>query len=171
MPSFTSVIEVDVETNTAKQQKLLAMLNDKRVQKQANVILKDYINYFVPKRSGALRNSARVTSETISWGHDLAYGIYQYEGQIYGKNYPIIRGGRIVGWYSKPGVKKYPTGRWITSYTAGNEWLGYPFGYSEPGTGHHWDVRFKRSLRWKAAANREITRYLKAECKKRGLKT
>ena len=154
---------------TDKQKALLAMLNDKSVQKESNKILKDYINAFVPKESGALRRSAIVTHETISWGRGLPYAHYQYEGEIYGPNYPIIKGGRIVGWYSKPGVPKHPTGRKMGPYTKGNEWLGYPFGYSEPGTSHHWDEEFNKSLRWKAQANKEITRYLKKECKKRGL--
>lgn len=170
--SFTSVIDIDVsEFKTTKQQKLLKMLNDKRVQKQANEILKDYINHFVPKHHGALRRSAVATYESISWGHGLAYGIYQYEGEIYGKNYPIIRGGRIVGWYSKPGVKKHPTGRKTQPYDPANEWKGWPFGYTTPGTGHHWDRLFNKDRRWKAKANIEITRYLKRECKERGLNT
>lgn len=171
MTSFTSVIEVDIkEIRTDKQRELMKMLNDRRVRKEANTILKDYINWFVPKQSGALRRSAVVTDETISWGHNLAYGIYQYEGQIYGKNYPIIKGGRIVGWYSKPGVKKYPTGRMIQSYKGkSSEFMGWPFGYNEPGSGHHWDQRFNKNRMWKARANRDITLYLKRECKKRGL--
>ena len=167
-----SIIEVDVvDIRTKKQNELLELLNSKRVQKQANEILKDYINKFVPKDTGALRRSAKVTNETISWGLGLdnPYAIYQYNGEIFGPNYPIIKGGRIVGWYSKPGQKKYPTGRMMGPYRAGNSWLGYNFGYSEPGTSHHWDEKFRKSLRWKAQANREITRYLKSECKKRGL--
>lgn len=163
-------VKIEVERfNTTKQKKLLNMLNDKRVQKEANVILKDYINAFVPKQSGALRRSAIVTHQSISWGRNLAYAHYQYEGDIYGPNYPIIKGGRIVGWYSKPGVPKHPTGRKISAYTFGNEWLGYPFGYTVPGTEHHWDEKFNNDPRWKAKAGQEITRYLKKECKERGL--
>ena len=172
--STISVIEIDVaEFKTKRQKQLLAMLNDKRVQKQCNEILKDYINWFVPKNTGALRNSARATNETISWGVGLPqpYAIYQYNGEIFGKNYPIVKGGRIVGWYSKPGVKKYPTGRMMAPYRGtASEWMGYPFGYNVPGTGHHWDEKFNKSIRWKAKANRDITRYLKKECKDRGLK-
>ena len=155
---------------TEKQKALLKMLNDKKVQKEANTILKNYINHFVPKASGALRNSADVTYESISWGKGLPYARYQYKGQIYGKNYPIIRGGRIVGWYSKPGVPKYPTGRMMQPYRGkASEYMGWPFGYNEPGTEHHWDVKFKKDSGWKARANRDVTAYLKAECKRRGL--
>ena len=163
-------VKIDVSRfRTTKQQKLLQMLNDKNVRKNANVILKDYINAFVPKENGALRRSTIVTHQSISWGRGLPYAHYQYEGDIYGPNFPIIKGGRIVGWYSKPGMTKHPTGRKMSAYV-GNDWLGYHFGYSEPGTEHHWDVKFNNDAQWKAKANIEITRYLKKECKQRGLK-
>lgn len=156
--------------STKKQRELLNMLKDRNVLKQANTILKDYINAFVPKQSGKLRRSAIVTHQSISWGRGLPYARYQYNGQIYGPNFPIIRNGRIVGWYSRPGSIKHPTGRMMSAYTMGSEWMGYNFGYNEPGTGHHWDQLFNKSLRWKAQANRDVTAYLKQECGKRGLK-
>lgn len=162
-------VQIDVEQfSTKKQKKLLAMLNDKNVQKQSNEILKNYINYFVPMKSGALRRSAIATPNMIYWGRRLPYARYQYEGDVYGPNIPIVKNGTIVGWYSKPGVKKHPTGRKLG---VSREWMGWLFGYSEPGTGHHWDEKFKNDIRWKAQANREITRYLKKECKDRGLQT
>ena len=56
---------------TKKQQQLLALLNDKDIKVQANTIIKDAINEFVPMKSGALRASADVTPESISWGKGL----------------------------------------------------------------------------------------------------
>ena len=165
-----STISINIERfRTDRQKQLIKMLNDKRVQKEANEILKDYINIFVPKDSGDLRRSAIVTHESISWGDGLEYARYQYEGEIYGKNYPIIKGGRIVGWFSKPDVPKFPTGRKIGDFSG--EWFGWLFGYSVPATKHHWDELFKRDIQWRARANQEVTRYLKRECKNRGLKT
>lgn len=163
-------VKIDVERfSTIKQKALLTMLNnDKAVRKNVNIILKDYINWFVPKASGKLRRSAIVTHNTISWGRGLKYARYQYGGEIYGPNYPIIRGGRIVGWYSRG--PKSPTGRMMSAHTQGSEWMGWVFGYTEPGTEHHWDVKFNSHRMWKAKANREITHYLKQECKKRGLR-
>lgn len=168
-----SVIEVDITGfRTKKQKALIELLQDKRVQKQANEILAKYVNHFVPMRNGDLRRSAKATADTISWGEGLSkpYAIYQYNGQIFGPNFPIIRGGRIVGWYSRRGEKKHPTGRMMGPYRMGNSWLGYDFGYTTPGTGHHWDEKFNKSIRWKAQAGIEITRFLKKECKRRGLK-
>lgn len=151
---------------TEKQKKLLALLNDKDIKIKVNTIVKDAINEnFVPMKTGALRKSANVTPESISWGKGLKYAGYQYRGVVYGPNHPIIRANRIVGWYSTPGMTKHPTGRelGVPGY-----WMGWRFGYTTSGTHHHWDRYFRYMPKLKA--NLEITRMLKRECKKRGLK-
>ena len=160
------IISIGVERfRTKKQEKLLSMLKDEEVLVNVNTRIKDTINNFVPKKSGALRRSAKVTKDAITWGDGLKYARYQYYGEVYGPNRPIIQGGKIAGWYSTPGVKKHPTGRelGIPGY-----WLGWRFGYTTKGTHHHWDQYFKYLPKLKT--NIEITRYLKKECKKRGLK-
>lgn len=160
-------IKIETERfQTKVQQKLLKMLDDKAVRKEINTRVKDAINQFVPMKSGALRKSAIVTHKSISWGRNLAYARYQYGGEVYGPNLPIIQNGTIVGWYSIPGRKKHPTGRELG---VPGEWMGWKFGYTTPGTHHHWDEYFKYGVKMKT--NLEITRYLKAECKRRGLKT
>ena len=58
---------------TRKQTKLINMLNDKSVQKQVNTYIKDAITPYVPMRSGALRRSAIVTHNSITWGRGLPY--------------------------------------------------------------------------------------------------
>lgn len=139
---------------TNKQQELLKLLNDNSVRKEINTIIKDAINNFVPYDEGGLRRSALVTHKSITWGRNLGYAHYQYEGQVYGPNIPVIKNGEIVRWVSPPGKKKYPTGRRLR--------------YSTPGTQDHWDEAFKGPV--KLATNQEITRYLKRLCKERGLK-
>lgn len=37
------------------------------------------------------------------------YAHYQYEGEVYGPNYPIMDGGEVMGFYSPP--KKKPAGK------------------------------------------------------------
>ena len=161
----SATIKIEVQKfRTTKQEELLKLLNDKQVRKQINTLIKDAINPFVPMKSGALRRSAIVTHLSITWGRGLKYGRYQYYGEVYGPNYPIVRDGAIVGWYSKPGVKKHPTGRELG---VPGEWRGWRFGYTTPGTQHHWDKKFTYEVKLKT--NQEITRYLKKECKKRGL--
>lgn len=161
----TVKIEVD-KFRTKRQQQLLKMLNDPKVQKQVNRYIADAITPFVPKKSGKLRRSVIVGPKSISWGRGLKYAHYQYEGEVYGPNHPIVKRGTIVGWYSTPGMQKHPTGRELG---VPGEWMGWKFGYTTPGTQHHWDRAFTYQAKLKA--NQEITRYLKRECKSRGLKT
>lgn len=164
-----ATVRVSVDQfRTTKQNKLLEMLNDGSVRKKVNAILGMYANVFVPRESGALRESMRINEKSISWGQGLEYAHYQYEGEVYGPNLPIMRKGVIVGWYSRPGVPKSPTGRELG---VRGEYRGWLFGYTTPGTKHHWDKEFLKERRWKAEANREITLQLKRECKARGLST
>lgn len=153
-----------IRFRTDKQKELLQMLNDDRIKTNINLRIKNDINRFVPKKSGHLRRSARVTPDAIVWSTPYAH--YQYMGEVYGPNHPIIRNRTIVGWYSTPGRKKEPTGRelGVPGY-----WMGWRFGYTTPGTHHHWDQYFTYYVKMKT--NQKITRYLKAECKRRGLKT
>lgn len=152
---------------TKKQQQLLALLNNKNIKKQVNTIIKDEINQFVPMRSGALRASAQVTPESISWGRGLKYAGYQYRGDVYVPNRPITKGGQIVGWYTPAGTTKHlhPEGKKLG--TPG-EWKGWKFGYFTPDTHYHWDKYFTDSA--KRRAGLEITKMLKRECRQRGLK-
>ena len=166
MPDIPIVTLDITKFRTKKQEKLLEMLNDNNVKTEINTRIKDAINKFVPKKSGALRRSARANSEFISWGEGLPqYARYQYYGEVYGPNRPIMSGGKIVGWFSTPGQKKHPTGRelGVRGY-----WRGWRFGYTTKGTHQHWDRYFRYLPKLKT--NIEITRYLKRECKRRGLK-
>lgn len=181
---MASTVNITVDKfQTKKQQKLIAMLNDKKVLKDANTVIKDAINEFVPMKSGALRRSAIVTHKSITWGRGLKYAHYQYEGVVYGPNYPGAEKG-VPAWRSSKGKgSKYPTERELGAFKGTlllrPRWqkgepkvtglLLYKFGYTTSGTHHHWDEYFKYGPKLKA--NQEITRMLKQECKKRGLKT
>lgn len=175
-----STINITVsQFQTKKQEKLLKMLNDKAVRKHVNTIIKDAINPFVPKKSGALRRSARVTHKSITWGQGLPYARYQYGGEVYGPNLPGVIAD-APAWKSRRGMKKHPTGRelgkpgsarlrplWGEAVESLPDSMVYTFGYTTHGTHHHWDKYFTYQPKMKA--NLEITRYLKRECKKRGL--
>lgn len=139
---------------TRKQTKLINMLNDKSVQRQVNTYIKDAITPYVPMRSGALRRSAIVTHSSITWGRGLPYAKYQYEGVAYKPSLPITESGSLVDFYSIPGRQKYRSTQKLQ--------------YSVPGTRDHWDEAFKGFVRLRT--NQQITRYLKAECKRRGLR-
>ncbi len=80
---------------------------------------------YVPEDTGSLRTNVRVTADEDE-GHisyNSPYAHYQYMGEIYGPNYPIIDGGNVVGFYSPP--HKTPTGRKMK--------------YSNPQATDHWD--------------------------------
>lgn len=178
-------IRIDETISPTKlQQKLLALIEDDDVQIGVARIVGERANKYVPRKSGALRSSMKIVdSNTISWGEGLEYGQYQYNGEVYGPNfpivqggqlagffkangrtYPILRGGTITGWFSIPGMQKQPKGRELG--TPG-EWRGWTFGYSTPNTKHHWIDEMLRTER--RAMQNQITRYLKLEARKRDL--
>lgn len=91
---------------------------------------------FVPAREGRLRNSAWFPNG--EYGNEIEYNVpyarYQYYGEVYGPNYPITKAGAITGWYSK-GPNKQPMGRELG---VPGTYKGWQFGYTTPGTSHHW---------------------------------
>lgn len=158
------VFTVDSSYSRNTWKYLKKLLYDPKVRIDINKKIGDAINPYVPKRSGALQDSMEVFEDRIVWGKGLAYAQYQFGGQVYGKNYPIVRNGTIIGWYSKKGVKKTPTRREIG---VPGELRGWKFGYTTPGTAHHWVDVYQWNLRSKV--NKEITNLVKQECKARGL--
>lgn len=162
MASYPS-IRVKVEnfvTPTDLQRKLLNIISNDRVKRGVNQIIGDRANKYVPMKSGALRESMHVGPKTITWGSGLDYGRYQYGGVVYEQNIPITSKGTIIGWYSRPGVEKRPTDRELG---VPGEWKGWTFGYTTPGTKHHWiDEMLQHEHR---AMNNEITAYLKRMAK------
>lgn len=67
-------------------------------------LYKDY----VPMDQGILYDMVHITPGEIE--HYAPYAHYQYAGKVYGDNYPIVEGGRVVGFFSKRGKRKRPTG-------------------------------------------------------------
>ena len=102
---------------------------------------------------GLLRTTGRATEKLVIW--DTPYAHYVWEGIIYGPNIPIHMQGSprvVVGWASKPGVKKHPTGRQME--------------YSTLRAERHWVQAMLRNER--RVFNNAVTRKLKAIAKKRG---
>lgn len=69
-----------------------------------------YSPYVPSGDSGKLRDQVVITPGEIE--HTVPYAHYQYEGIVYGPNYPISENGRIVGYFSPP--RKRPTGKRLT---------------------------------------------------------
>lgn len=68
-------------------------------------------NPYVPMQSGTLADTHEVSAEGVRYTQP--YARYQYYGEVYGPNIPIVENGIIVGWFSPPEQKKHPTGRLI----------------------------------------------------------
>lgn len=154
-----------------KAMQLLTMLSsDEEVLTNINNIIGTNLNRFVPKKSGALRNSMTPDADGITWSTPYAH--FQYMGIVYDENIPRWRNGNIVGWRSIPGMPKVRSNKILGAF---NQVLnGWKFGYSTDGTMHHWvqaysGNQWNQSAGIKAETNKEITMYLKAECKRRGL--
>lgn len=155
-------VDSSYSRNTVKNLKKL--MDDPQTRIDINQMIGDAINPYVPKKSGDLRDSMRIYPDRITWGEGLPYAQYQFGGEVYGPNLPIMHEGTIVGWFSRPGVKKHPTGRELG---VKGEWKGWTFGYTTPGTAHHWTEVYQWRL--KSKTNKKITAYLKQMCKARGL--
>ena len=158
-------LEVDSTYSKGTWTNLKKLLYDSQIRTEINQMIGDAINPYVPSNTGALQESMRVYEDRITWGENLEYARYQYNGEVYGPNIPITKNGMIIGWFSRPGVR-YNTGRELG---VPGEWKGWRFGYTTPGTMHHWLNVYQRQL--KSTTNRSITTFLKRECKARGLDT
>ena len=83
---------------------------------------------YVPFDEGILAGSANTATEIGSGEvvYDTPYARYQYYGEVYGPNIPIVENGVIVGYWSPP--EKTPTGRQLQYNTdknplAGSHWF------------------------------------------------
>jgi hypothetical protein len=156
----------------------LNMLEEHDVLIKANEKIAKALEPYVPSKSGALARSWIAHPNVITWGEKPTpgftspheYARYQYGGQVYGVNLPIweyqpeTKTSRIIGWYTpKSSVPKQPNGNELG--VPGN-WMGWSFGYTTPGTMHHWVNAYKGDV--KAKTNLEITMFLKRECRRRG---
>lgn len=92
----------------------------------------DYSIPYCPHDEGVLENSPYTAtargSGRIVW--DTPYAHYLYFGQVYGPNIPVFEddSGVPTRWFSPPGQKKHPTGKFLTYKTdqnpnAGSFWV------------------------------------------------
>lgn len=83
---------------------------------------------YVPAQNLILAQNVSVYVEGgVGKVHYLSpYAHYQYEGEVYGPNYPVRENGEIVGWKSPP--HKSPTGRKLKYST-----------FRHPLATDHWD--------------------------------
>ena len=160
-------IRITVHDNgitTALQRKLSYLLQDAEVREGVLDIVKDAITPFVPQDSGNLAENTHIENNEIVW--DSPYAHYQYEGVVYGPNKPLWSYNNIVGWQTLKDVEKYPTDR--TLGTPGYL-RGWTFGYTTPGTTHHWDKEMMKDRNARRIMNIRITAYLKRMAREKDL--
>lgn len=100
------------------------------VQKVVDKRVIDYCVPYVPFDEGILAGSAYTATEVGSGEvvYDTPYARYQFYGEVYGPNFPIVENGVITGWYSPK--EKHPTGRQLN--------YGNSHEKHDPRAGSHW---------------------------------
>lgn len=100
-----------VKLNLKAKRELLAKYGP--AQDMLDRLVVDYSIPYVPFDTGGL---SRSPADVTDYGSGRViypgpYAHYQYMGEVYGPNIPIIKGDEIVSWWSPPGQRKTPTGR------------------------------------------------------------
>ena len=75
-----------------------------------NAVLR-YIDPYVPMETGTFKNKARQDSSPGKIVYNDPRARYLYYGEVYGPNIPIFEDGELVGFFSRKGQPKHPTGR------------------------------------------------------------
>lgn len=104
-------ITVQVKSLFPADKKLKKVVKDKSFLTAAHTLLFKMMTPFVPFDTGTLSQNVEITSEYVRYKQPYAH--YMYHGIVYGPNIPIIQNGVVVGFFSRPGVKKTPTGEYI----------------------------------------------------------
>ncbi len=90
--------------------KLIELVNDNTMLQIHNTFAK-MCDPYVPMDEGVLAQTIEIKPDGVTYNQPYAH--YQYTGLVYGPNFPIVENGIIIGWYSKPGEKKTPTGGYL----------------------------------------------------------
>lgn len=79
---------------------------------------------YLPFDEGVLAGSANTATEIGSGEviYDTPYARYQYYGEVYGPNIPIVENGVVTGYFSPP--EKFPTGEKLKYSTEKNPMAG-----------------------------------------------
>ena len=145
----------------AVRKRLLAVMSDKETMREVHKKLKEFVEPFVPMDTGNLRDHARALPSGVVY--ETPYANYQYQGDVWGPNIPIIKGGTIIGWKDTPMSAKHPMG-WKFRKTP-VVWRGWRFGYKTSGTTYQWmEEAFKGG--GKARFSKQATRVMKARARR-----
>lgn len=98
------------------------------VQKTVDAAVIRECHPYLPYDEGILAGSVNIATKIGSGEviYDTPYARYQYYGEVYGPNIPIVENGVITGYFSPP--EKHPTGEKLNYSTevnpmAGSHWF------------------------------------------------
>lgn len=117
--------------------RLHRVLTDEKTGLEIHTLFEKMMQPYVPRDEGVLAQSTEITSKYVRYVSPYAH--YQYIGEVYGPNFPIMQAGFVTGWRSP--MEKYPTGRELGIRGSNPLFPGWVFGYRTPNTGHHWDKK------------------------------
>lgn len=110
MPAYFSI---DIKINKSKLRKhLQRLISDPVTMLEVQSSFARFMNPYVPMDEGTLSQTPQVTEDGVRYTQPYAH--YQYIGDVYGPNIPITENGVVVGFFSKPGKTKTPTGEQLT---------------------------------------------------------
>lgn len=87
--------------------KLEDLVRDNQTMLEIHNLYAKMMEPYVP--FGSDLGNMEVTPEYVKY--NTPYAHYDYIGEVYGPNIPIIEDGIVVGWFSIPDKPKHPTGR------------------------------------------------------------
>lgn len=115
---MSETIQVKVDVDFSDIEKKVSGIIDDTLMLQVHQLFAKMCEPYVPFDSGVLSQTTEITPEYVRYS--VPYAHYMYKGNVYGLNIPIKKNGQIVGWFSKPGVTKTPTGQKIKYNTSGH---------------------------------------------------
>lgn len=99
---------MEIKWNKSPQQ-ILSRVFDDETMTYVHDRLHIYMSEFVPMDSGDLDQTVDIKPDCVHYKSPYAH--YQWEGEVYGPNYPLYEGGVLSGFWSPKGEDKHPTGR------------------------------------------------------------
>ncbi len=103
-------MKITVEANLDKTpEQIVHRIFDDETMIYVHTQLKRFCTPYVPREEGILNDSAVPTPEYLEYRGPYAH--YQWEGEVYGPNFPIYENGVFAGFRSPKNKSKHPTGR------------------------------------------------------------
>lgn len=106
-------VKINVNIDTKELAKKFESLKDDECMYEIHDLFAKMCDPYVPMYEGVLSQSVALGISMSSITYPGPYAHYQYVGEVYGPNIPIIEDGIVVGFFSPPGQKKQPTGKEI----------------------------------------------------------